>query len=97
MTPTVTPGLDVEAIFSNSIGLTIQYLLNISWFRLLLLLIVVLFIYKERVIFGKLFRKLFGRKGSDNCPKCGGKLVNRKGKFGDFIGCSNFPKCRYTN
>lgn len=29
------------------------------------------------------------------CPKCGGKLVDRKGKYGAFKGCSNFPKCRY--
>lgn len=31
------------------------------------------------------------------CPRCGGKLIQRKGKFGEFIGCSNFPKCRYTS
>lgn len=30
------------------------------------------------------------------CPKCGGKLVVRTGKYGDFYGCSNFPKCDYT-
>lgn len=30
------------------------------------------------------------------CPECGGKLVRRKGKYGTFIGCSNYPKCRYT-
>lgn len=30
------------------------------------------------------------------CPKCGGKLIMRNGKYGSFIGCSNFPKCRYT-
>lgn len=30
------------------------------------------------------------------CPKCGGKLVKRKGKYGEFIGCSNYPKCNYT-
>lgn len=30
------------------------------------------------------------------CPKCGGKLVKRKGKYGQFLGCSNYPKCRYT-
>ncbi len=30
------------------------------------------------------------------CPKCGGKLIMREGKYGNFIGCSNFPKCRYT-
>lgn len=28
-------------------------------------------------------------------PKCGGKLIMRSGKYGFFIGCSNFPKCRY--
>lgn len=29
------------------------------------------------------------------CPKCGAKLVKRKGKYGFFIGCSNYPKCHY--
>lgn len=30
------------------------------------------------------------------CPKCGGALKKRSGKFGNFFGCSNFPDCRYT-
>lgn len=35
------------------------------------------------------------------CPKCGGTLVKRLAKRGEnagrkFVGCSNFPKCRYT-
>lgn len=30
------------------------------------------------------------------CPKCGGKLVERNGKYGKFIGCSNYPTCKYT-
>ena len=30
------------------------------------------------------------------CPKCGGELVLRKGKYGKFYGCSNYPKCRFT-
>ncbi|HCT64757.1 MAG TPA: NERD nuclease [Lachnospiraceae bacterium] len=29
------------------------------------------------------------------CPRCGGALVQRKGKYGTFLGCSNYPKCRY--
>ncbi len=33
---------------------------------------------------------------SNVCPKCGGKLVVRNGKFGDFLGCSNYPNCKYT-
>lgn len=31
------------------------------------------------------------------CPRCGGNLVLRKGKYGGFYGCSNYPKCRYTH
>lgn len=30
------------------------------------------------------------------CPECGGVLSKRKGKRGDFYGCSNYPNCRYT-
>ena len=30
------------------------------------------------------------------CPKCGGNLVERRGKYGNFLGCSNYPKCRFT-
>ena len=30
------------------------------------------------------------------CPKCGGELKKRNGKFGEFFGCSNYPNCRYT-
>jgi hypothetical protein len=30
------------------------------------------------------------------CPRCGGKLVIRNGKYGNFYGCSNYPECRYT-
>lgn len=34
---------------------------------------------------------------SGTCPKCGeGKLVKRRGAYGTFIGCNNFPKCRHT-
>lgn len=30
------------------------------------------------------------------CPRCGHSLVFRSGKYGDFFGCSNYPKCRFT-
>lgn len=30
------------------------------------------------------------------CPKCGGVLLKRKGKYGEFIGCSGYPKCHYV-
>lgn len=34
--------------------------------------------------------------GVPACPKCGGELMKRNGKFGPFYGCSNYPECRYT-
>ena len=30
------------------------------------------------------------------CPDCGSELLLRKGRYGEFIACSNFPKCKYT-
>lgn len=35
-------------------------------------------------------------EGKDICPECGGLLKERTGKFGPFIGCSNYPNCRFT-
>lgn len=32
----------------------------------------------------------------NKCPKCGGELVERSGQYGKFIGCSNYPKCKFT-
>lgn len=32
----------------------------------------------------------------EKCPKCGSDLVERFGPKGPFIGCSSFPKCKYT-
>ncbi len=29
------------------------------------------------------------------CPECGGNLVIRKGKYGEFVACSNYPTCKY--
>lgn len=29
------------------------------------------------------------------CPRCGGQLVEREGKYGQFYGCSNYPKCDF--
>ena len=29
------------------------------------------------------------------CPRCGSPLVQRNGRYGPFMGCSGFPKCRY--
>lgn len=31
----------------------------------------------------------------ETCPECGSQLVIRKSKYGEFVACSGFPKCRY--
>ncbi len=34
------------------------------------------------------------RKG--RCPRCGGELIVRKSDKGEFVGCANYPRCRFT-
>jgi len=47
---------------------------------------------KEKIVSLKLAKPL-GR----TCPKCGEhELLLRSGRFGNFVACSGFPKCKYT-
>ncbi|MBS5111116.1 MAG: type I DNA topoisomerase [Coprobacillus cateniformis] len=34
-------------------------------------------------------------KTGEQCPECGGDLVVRKGRYGTFVACSNYPTCKY--
>lgn len=43
----------------------------------------------------KNMEKIEARKTGEKCPECGGDLVVRKGRFGEFIACSNYPTCKY--
>lgn len=40
--------------------------------------------------------KLRGKYDPNVCPECGGRLRERSGPYGRFIGCSNYPTCRYN-
>ncbi len=31
----------------------------------------------------------------ETCPNCGSPLVIRKGRYGEFVACSNYPECKY--
>lgn len=46
---------------------------------------------KKNIKSQKTFTKL-----DETCPDCGGKLAIRKGRYGEFIACLNFPKCKYS-
>ncbi len=35
-------------------------------------------------------------KTGESCPKCGGELVKKNSRYGEFIACSNYPKCKYV-
>lgn len=35
-------------------------------------------------------------KLGETCPDCGGELAIRKGRYGEFVACLNFPKCKYS-
>ena len=34
-------------------------------------------------------------KTGETCPECGHDLVIRKGRYGEFVACSNYPTCKY--
>ena len=46
----------------------------------------------KTVIESQKVRELIGEK----CPQCGKDLLKRSGRFGEFIACSGFPKCKYS-
>jgi DNA topoisomerase-1 len=42
-----------------------------------------------------MYKEKFVETG-DKCPLCGSPLVLKEGKNGSFVGCSNFPTCKYV-
>ncbi|MGL2843611.1 type I DNA topoisomerase [Helicobacter pylori] len=34
-------------------------------------------------------------KTGQSCPKCGGELIKKNSRYGEFIACNNYPKCKY--
>ena len=53
---------------------------------------------KEHISYVK-NKKIFSENAVQQgiCPHCGSPLKIRNGKYGPFIGCSNYPKCKYTH
>lgn len=48
-------------------------------------------------MFDKLkFSKKNNEQTQEKCPKCGGTLLVKNGKYGEFLGCNNFPKCKFS-
>ncbi|MCI8483836.1 MAG: DNA polymerase III subunit epsilon [Lachnospiraceae bacterium] len=45
---------------------------------------------------GKIMQKMKKDRPDILCPKCGSEMVKRRGTYGEFYGCSNYPRCRGT-
>lgn len=45
---------------------------------------------------GKLLQESKKNQPEILCPQCGAEMVKRRGKYGEFYGCSNYPACRGT-
>ena len=43
----------------------------------------------------KNMEKKEAEKTGEMCPECGNPLVVRRGKYGEFVACSNYPECKY--
>jgi DNA topoisomerase-1 len=41
-------------------------------------------------------KEYFNNTKEEKCPECGNALVEKSGKYGKFLGCSNYPKCKFT-
>ena len=35
-------------------------------------------------------------KTGEICPQCGSHMYKRAGKYGEFLGCGNYPNCKYA-
>ncbi|GAA7732216.1 type I DNA topoisomerase [Helicobacter pylori] len=46
---------------------------------------------KKNIISQKVHEKI-----GESCPKCGGELVKKNSRYGEFIACNNYPKCKYV-
>ncbi len=63
--------------------------------------VILLTVKDKESVFAKELKERYGEeltKERFSCPLCGGKLIRRTGRFGEFFGCSNYKtgQCKYT-
>ena len=79
-----------EVVYELTKGIT-PIILGFLWFAVIITILKLLFFKAEQKV-----DNIIDNITSEKCPKCGGNLEKKKGKYGYFIGCSNYPECRYT-
>lgn len=55
------------------------------------------------IFFGHVKKERINRSNSNQpikadiiCPQCGAKMRIKKGKYGEFLGCTKYPTCKYS-
>ncbi len=51
---------------------------------------------ESKPVFDKTEKEPEMQDGAPVCSVCGAKMVLRKGRYSDFYGCSNYPRCKFT-
>lgn len=60
--------------------------------------IILLVLNNNKSLFIKELEEMYGnelKREHFECPKCGHRLISKTGKYGKFVGCSNYPDCTY--
>ncbi|GAA9291681.1 type I DNA topoisomerase [Helicobacter pylori] len=54
--------------------------------------------FMDRIEAGKknIISQKVHEKTGQSCPKCGGELVKKNSRYGEFIACNNYPKCKHV-
>lgn len=82
---------NLTAVLSSVPGVIFKQIMSVWWFWLGIIIVALLVEIIPLII----NKKRDDEKSQEKCPKCGGDLVEKR-KYGRFLACSNYPKCRYT-
>ncbi len=52
--------------------------------------------YLEDIVSAKQEKQIEKDEATEKCEKCGADMVLKDGRFGPFLGCSKYPKCKFT-
>lgn len=98
--------ISLKNIFVGVFPMLFKFILELWWFWLLLIGIYLGVAFLEALVIkarnGQGNKKIatvvdfFSNEKTERCPNCEGVLRERKGRFGRFYGCSNYPDCKYT-
>lgn len=81
----------LAGVLSSMPAMIFEQIMSVWWFWLGFIIIALLIKILPLVV----NKKIDSEKSQERCPKCGGYLIEKR-KYGRFLACSNYPKCRFT-